>query len=633
MSDNIKHECGIALIRMLKPLSYYQNKYGTPLYGLNKLYLLMEKQHNRGQDGAGIASVKLNPRPGQPFYNIAKSNSKQAISELFERIHSDFAKIEKTTPELAADTEWLKSHVSFMGEILLGHLRYGTHGGNNVERCHPFLKQNSWLSKNIIAAGNFNLTNSEEVFQFLEKSNTYFKDQFDTTAVLETLGHFFEEENDFCFEELVKSGISAKDATSLIADKIDIPKVLQKATQLFDGGYSIMGLLGHGDAFVMRDPAGIRPAFYYQDDEICVVASERPAIQTVFNIPLESIHEISPAHAIIIKKDGSVSHTQYTEPTTQLSCSFERIYFSRGSDKSIYEERKNLGKCLVESVLTEVDFDYKNTVFSFIPNTAEVSFYGLIKGVEQYINQWKREHIKKYQYQLDEDKLNNLLSMSPRIEKIAIKDAKLRTFITQDATRNEMVQHVYDITYGCIAPQKDTIVVIDDSIVRGTTLKESIITMLDRLNPKKIIILSSAPQIRYPDCYGIDMSRMGDFVAFRATLALLKETNNYQLLDEVYHKCKEQLQKPRHLQTNEVKALYKKFTASQISDKIAELITPANCKAEVKIIYQKIEDLHKSCPNHKGDWYFTGDYPTPGGNMVANKSLINFVEGNNSRAY
>jgi len=621
------------MIRLLKPLSYYQKKYGTPLYGLNKLYLLMEKQHNRGQDGAGIASVKLNLRSGQPFYNVAKSNSKQAISELFERIHTDFAKIEKTNPELASDCEWLKNHVSFLGEVLIGHLRYGTHGGNGLDRCHPFVKQNSWLTKNLITAGNFNLTNTDEVFQFLEKSSTYFKDRFDTTAVMESIGHFLEEENDRLYEELIQQNIPGKEAVHQISEHLDIPKVLSQAANLFDGGYSLMGLLGHGDAFVMRDPAGIRPAFYYLDEEVCVVASERPAIQTVFNVPIETIKEIPAGHALIIKRNGLVYEKEFASPLVKKSCSFERIYFSRGSDADIYAERKKLGNYVAETVLKEIDFDFKNTVFSYIPNTAEVSFYGLIKGIEDYMNQWKREQIKKYQYQLDETKLNHLLSLRPRVEKIAIKDAKLRTFITQDSARTEMVQHVYDITYGCVEAFKDTIVVIDDSIVRGTTLKESILKMLDRLNPKKIIVVSSAPQIRYPDCYGIDMSRMNDFIAFRAMLALLEATNSSHLLQEVYQRCKEQEHLPKEQVRNEVKLLYKNFTAEAISDKIAELLKPNDCKAEVKIIYQKIEDLHQACPDHLGDWYFTGDFPTPGGNKVVNKAFINFMEGSNDRAY
>ena len=593
----------------------------------------MEKQHNRGQDGAGIASVKLNLRSGQPFYNMAKSNSKQAIAELFERIHTDFAKIEKTNPELANDCEWLKNHVSFLGEVLLGHLRYGTHGGNSIDRCHPFMKQNSWLTKNIITAGNFNLTNTDEVFQFLEKESNYYKDRFDTTAVLETIGHFLEEENDHLYEELVAGGVSHKDVVNQIADTIDIQKILSQSAPLFDGGYSLIGLLGHGDAFVMRDPMGIRPAFYYLDEEVCVVASERPAIQTVFNVRLNAIKEVQPGHALMLKRNGLVYEKEFAAPQKRKSCSFERIYFSRGSDVDIYSERKKLGNYVAETVLHEIEFDFKNTVFSYIPNTAEVSFYGLIKGIEDYINQWKRENIKKHAYQLDEAKLNHLLSMRPRVEKIAIKDAKLRTFITQDSARNEMVQHVYDITYGSIVPGKDTIVIIDDSIVRGTTLKESIIRMLDRLEPKKIVIVSSAPQIRYPDCYGIDMSKMGDFIAFRAMLSLLAENNMTHLLDEVYAKCKAQEHLPKEEVKNEVKALYKSFSAEQIAEKISMLVKPADCKAEVKIIFQKIEDLHKACPDHTGDWYFTGNYPTPGGNKVVNRAFINYMEGKNERAY
>jgi amidophosphoribosyltransferase len=495
------------------------------------------------------------------------------------------------------------------------------------------MKHNSWLSKNIITAGNFNLTNTDEVFQFLEKQSNYYKDKFDTTAVLETIGHFLEEENDRIYEELISKGVNSKEVVNEIAEQIDIQKILSQSAELFDGGYSLMGMLGHGDAFVMRDPAGIRPAFYYLDDEVCVVASERPAIQTVFNVNASSIKEITPGSALILKRNGVVEEKQFAKPTQRSSCSFERIYFSRGSDLDIYAERKLLGNYITETVLKEVDFDFKNTVFSYIPNTAEVSFYGLIKGVEDYINQWKREHIKKHAYQLDENKLNDLLSMRPRVEKIAIKDAKLRTFITQDNARNEMVQHVYDITYGSVVEGKDTIVIIDDSIVRGTTLKESIIRMLDRLNPKKIVIVSSAPQIRYPDCYGIDMSKMGDFIAFRAMLTLLAETNQTHLLDEVYQKCKAQENLPKEQVKNEVKALYKSFTAEQIADKIADLVKPVDCKAEVKIIFQKIEDLHKACPNHLGDWYFTGNFPTPGGNKVVNRAFINYMEGKNERAY
>lgn len=633
MSDPIKHECGIAFIRLLKPLSFYQEKYGTALYGLNKLYLLMEKQHNRGQDGAGMATVKLNLRSGQPFYNINKSNSKQAIAELFERVHQDVAKVEQSNPTLAKDTEWMKNHVPFLGEVLMGHLRYGTHGGNGLDRCHPFVKTNGWLSKNLITAGNFNLTNTDEVFGNLEQSSTYFKDRFDTTAVLETLGNFLEEEVDKSYDQLISKGIEPHQAAKEVEDHIQMMNILKQSAQWFDGGYAIMGVLGHGDAFVMRDAAGIRPAFFYQDEEIVVAASERPAIQTVFNLKEGQIQELKPGHALLVSKNGTVTEAAYCEPKEKKSCSFERIYFSRGSDIEIYDERKKLGNHLAESVLREVEFDFKNTVFSYIPNTAEVSFYGLIKGIEDYINTWKREHIKKHQYHLDESKLDHLLSMRPRVEKIAIKDAKLRTFITQDNARNEMVQHVYDITYGSIRSGEDTMVVIDDSIVRGTTLKESIIKMLDRLGPRKIVIVSSAPQIRYPDCYGIDMSKLGDFVAFRAMLNLLEKSGQNHLLEEVYKDCKAQEQLPKEDVRNEVKRLYKQFSAEEISEEISRILTPADCKASVKIIYQTVEDLHRACPNHLGDWYFTGDYPTPGGNKVVNKAFINFMEGKNERAY
>jgi amidophosphoribosyltransferase len=541
--------------------------------------------------------------------------------------------VEQSNPALAKDAEWMKNHVPFLGEVLMGHLRYGTHGGNGLDRCHPFVKTNGWLSKNLITAGNFNLTNTDEVFSNLEQSSTYFKDRFDTTAVLETLGNFLEEEVDKAYDQLVLKGIEPHQAAKEVGDHIQMMNILKQSAQWFDGGYAIMGILGHGDAFVMRDAAGIRPAFFYQDEEIVVAASERPAIQTVFNLKEGQIQELKPGHALLVSKNGTVTESAYCEPKEKKSCSFERIYFSRGSDIEIYDERKKLGNHLAESVLREVEFDFKNTVFSYIPNTAEVSFYGLIKGIEDYINTWKREHIKKHQYHLDESKLDHLLSMRPRVEKIAIKDAKLRTFITQDNARNEMVQHVYDITYGSIRSGEDTMVVIDDSIVRGTTLKESIIKMLDRLGPRKIVIVSSAPQIRYPDCYGIDMSKLGDFVAFRAMLSLLEKSGQNHLLEEVYKDCKAQEQLPKEDVRNEVKRLYKLFSAEEISEEISRILTPVDCKASVKIIYQTIEDLHRACPNHLGDWYFTGDYPTPGGNKVVNKAFINFMEGKNERAY
>ena len=633
MSDSIHHECGVALIRLLKPLSYYQEKYGTSFYALNKLYLLMEKQHNRGQDGAGIANIKFDVDPGTRYISRYRSNHKQAIADIYARIHSKFEQIGKTHPDKINNPEWLKKNVAFTGELWLGHLRYGTYGGNSIEACHPFLRQNNWMTRNLVVAGNFNMTNVDELFEDLVKLGQHPKEKADTVTVMENIGHFLDEENDELYYKFKELGNSKQEISPLIAGHLDIAKILRNSSQNWDGGYTIAGLFGHGDAFVLRDPAGIRPAFYYRDEEIVVVTSERPAIQTALNVPAEKIQEIKPGHALIIRKNGKITEEQIKEPTQKLSCSFERIYFSRGSDVDIYKERKELGRLLCQSTLQAVDHDLRNTVLSFIPNTAEVAFYGMLSGMEDYLRDVKKRKIKALGDDLTDEKLNEILSIRPRAEKIAIKDAKLRTFITNDNDRSDMVTHVYDITYGTIRKGIDNLVVIDDSIVRGTTLKNSILRMLDRLGPKKIVIVSSAPQIRYPDCYGIDMARIGDLVAFRAAIELLDEHNMEHIVDEVYQRCKEQLELGVNEMKNFVRMIYQPFTAEQISAKIAQLVRPDDCKAEVQIIFQKIEDLHSACPNHRGDWYFSGNYPTPGGNKVVSRAFINYIEGINARAY
>jgi len=633
MSDIIKHECGIAVIRLLKPLSYYQEKYGTPLYGINKLYLLMEKQHNRGQDGAGVANIKLDTDPGTPYISQHRSISKQAIQEIFEKINHPLADLQKRDPDKLNDTEFLKKHYSFTGELFLGHLRYATYGKTGLENCHPIMRQNNWKSRNLVIAGNFNLTNVSELLEQLIDLGQHPKEKSDTVTVLEKLGHFLDEENELLFKKFKQEGFSNKEISEQIAQQLDIRKILMRAAKNWDGGYTIAGLIGHGDAFVMRDPNGIRPAYFYADDEVAVVASERPAIQTAFNLPVEAIREITPGHALVIKKDGTTGEVKFREPSEKKSCSFERIYFSRGSDVDIYKERKELGRLLCPAILETVDYDLKNTVFSFIPNTAEVAFYGMVKGMEDYLRDVKKKKILKAGPSITEEQLDDILSIKPRVEKIAIKDAKLRTFITDDVHRDELVAHVYDITYGTIRKGIDTLVVIDDSIVRGTTLKKSIIKMLDRLGPEKIVVVSSAPQIRYPDCYGIDMAKLGDFVSFNAAIQLLEENNLDHIIDEVYHKCLEQLQSSSSYIKNHVKEIYKPFTAGQISEKISQMIKTNDIHAEVKVIFQKIESLHAACPNHTGDWYFSGDYPTPGGNKVACRSFVNYMEGLNQRAY
>ena len=634
MSDQIKHECGVAFIRLLKPLSYYQKKYGTALYGLNKLYLLMEKQHNRGQDGAGVATIKLDIEPGKRYISRHRSMASNAVADIFEYIQKKFADIQKETPEKLADTEWLKENVSFTGEVLLGHLRYGTHGKNSIESCHPFLRQNNWMTRNLVIAGNFNMTNVDELLQQLYDLGQHPKEKADTITVLEKIGHFLDTENQGLFDQYKREGLDDNmEISKLIANDMDVAKILRKSAKNWDGGYTIAGIIGHGDAFVMRDPVGIRPAYYYYNDEIVVAASERPAIQTAFNVPIEDIKEIRPGHALIVKKNGKITEDMFSEPLEKKSCSFERIYFSRGSDASIYRERKQLGRLLCPQILNSVDHDIKNTVFSYIPNTAEVAFYGMVEGIHKYVKKYQRDKLLNREDKISEEELTEVLQLAPRVEKIAIKDVKLRTFITQDADRSEMVAHVYDTTYGLIKRNTDTLVVLDDSIVRGTTLKQSILKILDRLGPKKVVVVSSAPQIRYPDCYGIDMSRMGEFVAFEAAISLLKEMDREDIILDVYQKCKDSAKLPKEEVENYVKDIYSLFTDQQISDRIAKIITPKDIKCKVEVLYQTLDNLHIACPDHTGDWYFSGDYPTPGGNKVVNRAFVNWMEGKNQRAY
>ncbi|MCB0395966.1 MAG: amidophosphoribosyltransferase [Flavobacteriales bacterium] len=633
MSDQIKHECGIALIRLLKPLDYYEKKYGTPLYGLNKLYLLMQKQHNRGQDGAGVATIKLDMPPGKRYISRYRSNSNQPIQDIFSKINQKFDVVKRKDPRLMAHTDWLKHNVAFMGELLLGHLRYGTFGRNSIEYCHPFLRQNNWMTRNLVIAGNFNLTNVDELFDHLVELGQHPKERSDTVTVLEKIGHFLDVENERLFRKFKDQGLSNADISPKIAREINLKDILHESSKKWDGGYVIAGLLGHGDSFVIRDPRGIRPAWYYKDDEMVVVTSERPPIQLAFDVQPENIKEIKPGHALIIKKDGTFSEEQISQPLERKSCSFERIYFSRGNDKDIYHERKSLGAALCPDILEAVDYDLENTVFSFIPNTAEVAYHGMIEGFNEHLNKVKASALANADKKLTEEEILKILSVKPRAEKIAIKDIKLRTFIAADNQRDDLVAHVYDTTYGVVKKGSDNLVVIDDSIVRGTTLKQSIIKILDRLGPKKIIIASSAPQIRYPDCYGIDMAKLGDFIAFRAAIALLHETHQENLIEQLYEKAKGQEGFPaEHLQ-NVVKEIYAPFTAKQISAKIATLLTPEGMKANLEIIFLGLEGLHKAIPNHMGDWYFSGDYPTPGGNAVVNRAFINFVEGKNVRAY
>ena len=631
MSDALKHECGVAMLRLLKPLEFYKEKYGTSFYALKKMYLLMEKQRNRGQDGAGMANVKLDTPAGKRYISRKRSTTTNPIQDLFAQINQRFINLEESDPSKLEDTNWLKHNMPFTGELFLGHLRYGTYGGNSIEQCHPFLRQNNWKTRNLALAGNFNMTNVDELFGHLTDLGQHPKEKSDTITIIEKIGHFLDEENVSIYQKY-RGDFSKIEISKKIEEEINIQKILSNASKHWDGGYVMCGLLGHGDAFALRDPSGIRPAYYYCDDEIVVVASERPVIQTAFNINEKEIKEIDRGNALIIKKNGRVSLKQVLKPLPRKACSFERIYFSRGNDQDIYNERLNLGRQIFKKVLDAIDKDMKNTVFSYIPNTAEVSYFGMMQEASNYLNKVKSEKIKSLGNDPSIEEINKIMDISPRVEKIAIKDAKLRTFITSDVNRDDLVAHVYDITYGKVS-SSDNLVMIDDSIVRGTTLKQSIIRILDRLGPKKIVVVSSAPQIRYPDCYGIDMAILGDFVAFQAAIELLKDNKMQSVIEDVYKKCKSQIKLPKEEMQNYVKEIYSPFTAKQISSKISSILTPKDVNSEVEIIYQSIEDLHVSCPNHTGDWYFTGDYPTPGGNKVVTKAFINFIEGNKARAY
>ena len=632
MSDAIKHECGIAHIRLLKPLEYYKEKYGTAFYGINKMYLIMEKQHNRGQDGAGFASIKLDMNPGERYISRVRSVAQQPIQDVFGQINQRINDVLEQNPDCVNDISLQKKRVPYLGEVMLGHVRYGTFGKNSVESVHPFLRQNNWMHRNLILAGNFNMTNVRQLFSNLVEIGQHPKEYTDTITIMERIGHFLDDAVSKVYKKLKKEGYSKMECSPLIAERLSLKKILKKSAKNWDGGYAMAGMIGHGDSFVLRDPAGIRPAYYYMDDEVVVVASERPVIQTVFNVAFESVHELPPGHAIITKKSGETKINKILEPTARKACSFERIYFSRGSDAEIYKERKMLGKLIVPEVLKHINNDIKNTVFSFIPNTAETSFFGMVESVEAFLNKAKTEELLEGRRTLSAEKVTQILSQHTRIEKIAIKDVKLRTFITEDSSRDDLVAHVYDITYGVIK-KEDNLVIIDDSIVRGTTLKKSILKMLDRLSPKKIVVVSSAPQIRYPDCYGIDMANLEGLVAFRAALALLKDQNKMNLVEEVYAKCKAQENLSDHEVKNFVKEIYAPFTPEQVSAKISELLSATEINAEVVIIFQTIENLHKACPQNLGDWYFTGDYPTDGGNRVVNQAFINFYEGKNERAY
>jgi len=633
MSELIKHECGIATLRLLKPLSFYQKKYGSAFYGINKMYLMLEKQHNRGQDGAGFASVKLDMEPGNRYISRVRSNEAQPIQDIFKKINERINEELELHPEILEDIDSQKKNLPYLGEVHLGHVRYGTFGKNSIESVHPFLRQNNWMHRNLIVAGNFNMTNVNELFENLVELGQHPKEKADTVTVMEKIGHFLDSEVGKLYKKLKEKGYNKKEASPHIVEQLKVHKILKKSSKDWDGGYVIAGMLGHGDSFVLRDPNGIRPAYYYKDDEVVVVASERPVIQTAFNVDYEDVHELEPGQAIITKKDGSVHFKTILEPRERKACSFERIYFSRGSDAEIYKERKHLGRLLMPEVLRAIDYDTMNSVFSYIPNTAETSFYGMVEAAQDELNRQKNEAILKEKESLTDERLSDILSLRLRTEKIAVKDVKLRTFITEDSSRNDLVAHVYDVTYGVVKPT-DNLVVIDDSIVRGTTLKKSILKMLDRLSPKKIIIVSSAPQIRYPDCYGIDMAKLEDFVAFQAAVSLLKEHGIYQdTMDAVYQKCKQQIEQATKAEENFVKAVYDPFTYEEVSERIAQLLSHESITSEVKVIYQTVEKLHEACPKNLGDWYFTGDYPTKGGNKVVNKAFMNFYEGKNDRAY
>ena len=628
MSDTIKHECGIALIRLLKPLDFYKEKYGTAFYGINKMYLMLEKQHNRGQDGAGLASIKLDMQPGERYISRIRSNEAQPVQDIFTRINQRINEGFKANPSLKDDVTLQKRELPYIGEVIMGHVRYGTFGKNSIENVHPFLRENNWMYRNLIMAGNFNMTNVNELFQNLVRLGQHPKDKTDTVIVMEGIGHFLDDEVEELYRKLKEEGYTKQEASPFIAERLNIERILKRAAKYWDGGYAMEGMIGNGDAFVLRDPAGIRPAFYYQDEEVVVVASERPAIQTVFNVKYENIRELPPGNAIIIKKSGETAIKEILTPKVRKACSFERIYFSRGSDRDIYRERKMLGKLLFPRVAQAINHNLKDTVFAYIPNTAETSYLGLIKEAEQYLNEQKAKQLAV----AEKSEIPAILSQKVRTEKVAIKDVKLRTFITEDSSRDDLVAHVYDITYGSVQ-KGDNLVIIDDSIVRGTTLKKSILSILGRLEPKKIIIVSSAPQIRYPDCYGIDMARLEDLVAFQAALALHKERGTYHIIKEVYEKCLTQVVLSDDKVVNYVKEVYAPFTDEEISDKIRDLLLPKDFTSEVEVIFQTVDSLHKACPENLGDWYFTGDYPTDGGNRVVNRAFINFYEGNKERAY
>lgn len=633
MSEAIKHECGIAFIRLKKPIAYYHKKYGTPFYGINKLYLLMEKQHNRGQDGVGVANIKLDAAPGKRYISRYRSVSTKPIQDTFEYINKRFKELEKSNPALLQDVDYLTENEAFMGEVFLGHLRYGTYGKNSIESCHPFLRQNNWRTRNLVVAGNFNLTNVDELFNFMVSIGQHPKEKADTVTVMEKIGHFLDVENQRLFDAFKAKGYGYTEISDLIAKNLDTTSILKQASEDWDGGYLMAGMFGHGDSFIFRDPNGIRPGYWYEDDEVVVVASERAAIQTAFNVRYVNTKELQPGHALMVKRTGEVSEKEIIKPKKKLACSFERIYFSRGSDREIYQERLQLGRIVAKKVFEMVDYDFEKTVFSYIPNTAEVSFFGMVKAAHAALSKQKLERIKALGDAADDTTVEEILSITPRAEKIAIKDAKLRTFITQDDSRDDLVAHVYDVTYGVINNQEDTLVLIDDSIVRGTTLRQSILRIVDRLNPKRIIIVSSAPQIRFPDCYGIDMAKLGDFVAFRAAIELLKERNMEKVITDVYHDCLEQVDLPKEQVVNHVKRIYEPFTDEEISAKISQMLKPQSVRAEVDVVYQSLDGLKEACPKNEGDWYFSGNYPTPGGNKVVNKAFINYVEGKNERAY
>jgi len=628
MSDTIKHECGIALIRLLKPLEYYKEKYGSAFYGVNKMYLMLEKQHNRGQDGAGVASIKLNMQPGERYISRIRSNEAQPVQDIFTRINQRINEGFKANPALKDNVALQKRELPYIGEVIMGHVRYGTFGKNSIENVHPFLRENNWIYRNLIMAGNFNMTNVNELFENLVHLGQHPKDKTDTVIVMEGIGHFLDDEVEKLYLQLKEEGYTKQEASPFIAERLNIERILKRAAKYWDGGYAMEGMIGNGDAFVLRDPAGIRPAFYYRDEEVVVVASERPAIQTVFNVKYQNVHELPPGNAIIIKKSGEVAVKEILTPGVRKACSFERIYFSRGSDQDIYRERKMLGKLLFPRIAQAIDHNLKDTVFAYIPNTAETSYLGLIEAAEQYLNEQKAKQLAT----ASQSEILRILSEKVRTEKVAIKDVKLRTFITEDSSRDDLVAHVYDITYGSVQ-KGDTLVIIDDSIVRGTTLKKSILSILGRLEPKKIVIVSSAPQIRYPDCYGIDMARLEDLVAFQAALALHHERGTYHIIKEVYEKCLTQVALSDDKVVNYVKEVYAPFSDEEISDKIRDLLLPKNFTSEVAVIFQTVDNLHKACPKNLGDWYFTGDYPTNGGNRVVNRAFINFYEGNKERAY